>query len=325
MRIDRLKKVLVVAAIPSIVAGFWLTNAFSQTEVSTQIVGFVRDVDNDGQVFRFMAIPFTKLGSDGLKIHYLNKDDNHDGVFEGLYPSDSDAIFDTANFTDLDEIYKLDPVAGAYLRYARLYRTKPSGFMGTWSGEGWYEKTGVFWKLSKMYFAEGEGFLVKYKTPPANLPSHGKITNFIGEFTEGSEVITPIQTGYNLVGNPFPVNLHLSEAFVQEPDNSDTLPTAGTGGTNPPGTTPGDKISFYDNNLGAWKTYAVYFNHPTKGLGWYALRTPFWYKITNNPNDTNNYGPTKLKYDDWYLKPGKAYLYYSKTPFFWKAKAPEIN
>jgi|GEM_PF-2593380 len=327
MRIDRLKKVLVVAAIPSIVAGIWLTNAFSQTEVSTQIVGFVRDVDNDAGMYRYISIPFMKLGSEGEKKHYLNKDSNGDGVFEGLHPSGTDAIFDAVNFSNEDEIKKLDPASGAFTRTARLYTvtTKPTGFLGTWSGPGWYEKTGAFWKFTNMYFADGEGFLVKYKVPPADKPSNGTITNYIGEFGNSAEVITPVYTGFNLLGTPYPVNLHLSEAFVQEPDNSETLPTPGTGGTNPPGTTIGDKIYFYDNLYGVWKYSAVYFNHPTKGLGWYSFKAPFWYKITNNPNDTSNYGGAKLKYDDWYLKPGKAYMYYSKNPFFWKAKAPIIN
>jgi len=327
MRIDRFKKGLLLLAVPVIVVGAWIINVFSQTEVSTQIVGFVRDVDNDTQNYRFMSIPFMKLGSDGIKIHYLNKDDNGDGVFEGIHPSGTDAIFDAVNFSNLDEIYKLDSATGAYLKYARLYTstTKPAGFMGTWSGPGWYEKTGVLWKLTNMNFADGEGFLVKYTTPPASRPEHGKLTNFIGEFGDSSTIITPIKTGFNLIGNPYPVNLHLSEAFIQEEDNDDTLPTAGYGGSTPPGTTPGDKIYFYDNNLAIWRTYAVYFNHPTKGIGWYAPKTPFWYKITNNPNDTSNYGTTKLKYDDWYLVPGKAYMYQSKTPFFWKAKAPNIN
>lgn len=327
MRIDRFKKGLLMLAVPVIVVGAWIINVFSQTEVSTQIVGFVRDVDNDAGIFRFMSIPFMKLGSDGIKIHYLNKDDNGDGVFEGIHSSGTDAIFDAVNFSDLDEIQKLDPASGAYLRTARLYTstTKPAGFIGTWSGPGWYEKTGVLWKLSNMYFEDGEGFLVKYKTAPSSLPAHGKAVNYIGEFANSSEVITPIKTGYNLIGNPYPVNLHLSDVFLHYPDNDSTLPTYGFGGTNPPGTTIGDKILFFDNNLSQWKNYAVYFNHPTKGIGWYVFKAPFWYKVTNNPNDTANYGATKLKYDDWYLVPGKAYMYYAKTPFFWRVKAPNIN
>ncbi|MDX9701995.1 MAG: hypothetical protein RBU23_03015 [Candidatus Auribacterota bacterium] len=271
----------------------------AQDEVSTKIVGFVKAPM--GQGYYYYSVPFKNIGDDE-QIIFLNADYNDDGVLDGY----SEGTFSNQNFSTGDKIYKFNPVNGSF-QYPVEFKT-----VGTKTG--WYEPIGFppFTRLTSMAFTAGEGFVVQYANPPAE----GGETYMLGEVNDETVEI-PITAGFNVIGNPFPSNILISDAFVVDPDCDAISPTVGKGQL--PFTQPitGDEIlTGYNPTTNSWANRAVLWDNPNTPAAdpiWcYAIGFPPFYRAITA--DTN--------LDRWTLKPGQAYMYNAKNAFIWKVDSP---
>ena len=267
-----------------IIIGIGSAPVYSADEVTTKVVGFVK-ADKD-QGFFFYSIPFKEIGTQ-IQVHALNQDADNDGSLDGF----SDGIFSDQNFSIDDRISKFNPTTGAF--------TPPAIFKDIGGVIGWYAQVPPFgfFELSDMTMQDGEGFLVTFAGAP---PDNDSSLFLLGEVNEG-EVTTPIESGYNLLGNPFPTGLVPDDTF-NDNDGVGFSPTAGTA-SDPINT--GDFIRA-EYNGATWTKTIVYFDHATLGKGWYQQVPPFGF-----------FEPTTLV-----LEPGAAFLYFSRNPFTWKQKSP---
>lgn len=252
-------------------------------EVTTKVVGFVKA--EKGQGFYFYSIPFKQIGAE-TQVHPLNQDIDNDGDLDGFAPG----IFSDQNFGIGDSIRKFNPGTAGFL--------PPAIFKNVNNVIGWYEQVPPFgfFALSHLTLEDGEGFLVSF----ASVPDNDSDIFLLGEVND-QFVETPINSGYNLLGNPFPKSLTPNEAF-NDNDGVGYMPTAGTS-SNPLNT--GDFIR-YEFNGSTWTKTIIYFNHQTLGKGWYQQVPPFGF-----------FQPATLV-----LEPGKAFLYYARNPFMWKQQSP---
>lgn len=283
-------KLVFAVSLLAIIGGWGIINA-QQNEVSTKVVGFVKvDVpENTGKVYFFYSIPFQEISATPRK-HYLNVDANNDGTYEG-----ASEMFSTRHFTAGDEIRKFDPSQGTFTKTARFYNQSGTSYPIT----GWYQqlKPPYKWEPSPMYFEDGEGFVVKYITPP---DTRGELF-FLGEVKD-TPVTKNISPGYNLISNPFPVKISVQDAF-----NATTgSPLAGTSISN------SDFIrSDFDPATGIWNRYLAYMNG-SQGIKWYEQqKTP----------------PYKWAVSTTELDPTEPFYYYSRstTNWTWTANSPLDN
>ena len=271
----------------------------AQDEVSTKIVGFVKAPIQEGYIY--YSVPFKNIGDDE-QIIFLNADVDNDGILDGF----SEGTFSDQNFSTGDKIYKFDPAVGSF-KY-------PVEFKTVSTKTGWYEPIGFppFTRLTSMAFSAGEGFVVKY----ANPPSGGGETYMLGEVNDQTVEI-PMNAGYNVIGNPFPSNMLISDAFVVDPDCDSISPTPGTGSTPFAAPINGDVIlTGYNPDTNSWQYRAVLWDNPgtpaADAQWYYAIGFPPFYRAITADTDM----------DKWTLKPGKAYMYKAQNGFIWKVDSP---
>lgn len=274
----------------------------AQDEVSTKIVGFVKAPIGEG--YYFYSVPFKQIGDDE-QILFLNADYDNDGTIDGF----SSGTFSDQNFATGDQIYKFNTSSGSF--------NPPVTFKTVGTKTGWFESIPFppFNRLTSMAFTAGEGFVVKYANPPAQ----GE-TYMLGEVNDQAVEI-PISAGYNVVGNPFPTNLHIADAFAVDPDNDAISPTPGTG-TTPFAEPKGDVISTgYNPDTNSWLFDAYLWDNPAtpeSDAQWYIPLPfpPFRRTITDD---------SVANPDKWILKPGQAYIYKAKEGFIWRIESPVSN
>ncbi len=252
--------------------------ASAQGEVSTKVVGFVKAPMGEG--FYYYSVPFKKIGSDDTTT-YVNKDDDNDGT------PDNDGFFSEENFQIGDIIRKFNPNTGTFSRTV-VFRNEGGKL-------GWYEQMPPFgfWALTDMTFIQGEGFLVKFNTPPTSSETY-----LLGEVDENSVDVNMV-TGYNLVGLPYPSSMTLIDAFDEAGGS-----TCGNS-SNP--VQSGDFIRA-DFNGSSWSRTAIYFDGAS-GKNWYEQMPPFGFWEVSTVQ----------------LNPSKAYLYYAKDAFTWTIESPLDN
>ncbi|MEW6534505.1 MAG: hypothetical protein AB1454_02655 [Candidatus Auribacterota bacterium] len=279
-------KIYVVSCLVVAVSMFLSASIFAQQEVSTKVVGFVKVPvqTGTGQTLYFYSIPFQNIGEPVTK-HYLNLDSDGNGVYES-----ASEMFSATHFAQGDFIRKFNRANGKFDRIAQFFNANPPSYPIA----GWYEQTPpfFFWTPSTMYFEDGEGFLAKY----VSAPDTRNELFFLGEVKD-VDVEIPIIAGYNLLGNPFPANITVNNAF----NTTTGSPTAGIS-SDPFGT--GDFIRAGYNGS-AWQRLIVYFDQGT-GPKWFEQKPPFFFWVES----------------DLELKPTEAFLYYARTPFTWAAPSP---
>ncbi len=271
--------------------------SYAQDEVSTKIVGFVKAPMGSG--YYYYSVPFKQIGDDE-QIIFLNADYDNDGTLDGF----SEGTFSDQNFSEGDKIFKFDPTTGSFL--ASITFKSLSG------KTGWFKSIPFppFYQLSETAFTAGEGFVVQFANPPAE----GGETYMLGEVNDQPLEI-PISQGYNILGNPYPSNLFIGDAFQIDPDNDAISPTAGTGNT-PLADPSGDVIwTGFNSATGSWQNKAMYWDKPTDnpdvGAKWYKSvpYPPFYVEIQSTDSA-------------WILSPGTACMYSAKNGFIWKLESP---
>ncbi len=272
----------------------------AQDEVSTKIVGFVKAPM--GQGYYYYSVPFKNIGDDE-QIIFLNADYNDDGVLDGY----SEGTFSNQNFSTGDKIFKFNPATGSF-RPAITFRTVNLK-------TGWFESTPIppfFAKLTDVGFSAGEGFAVQYANPPAE----GGETYMLGEVNDETVEI-PINPGFNVIGNPFPSNLLISDAFVVDPSDATISPTPGNG-VAPFSPINGDVImTGFNPATNSWQYRAVFWDNPNT-----PAADGKWYYATPFPPLFAKEITTDTDLEKWTLQPGKAYLYKAQNGFIWKVDSP---
>ena len=203
-------------------------SAFAADVYSSNIVGYTK-LTVDSGTFNMIGVQFQNVGGGSMKINDLFKEPA-EGAFVGA-----------PVFTEADQLRVWDPETGGYVQY----------FFGDWAGVYGAEYDNLwYWESddanpTEDTLAPGAAVWFLSKSAGTNV-----LMSVAGEVVSTNYVVTLKGATFNMVANPFPVPLSLSDVTV-----SGTVDWINSGFTGAPVFTEADQVRVWDPVTGGYKQY----------------------------------------------------------------------